>query len=335
MDDAMARRIGWKFPAMLAVAAALALIFTPAIAQQGMNYPAKPVRIIAPYNPGGAVDALARVVAQALTQKLGKSFIVENRPGAGGNIGLAAIAKASADGYTLGIGAANMLATNRALYRSLPFDTVKDFAPVAFIGSVPFVLVVQPSVPAQNLKELIALLQSRPNQFSYGSQGVGNTAHLFGELLKRKAGVDMVHVPYKSGGEAIQELLGQRIQVLFSTLVDVVPRIENGSVKPIALASSHRVAALPNVPTFTELGMPGFEAPTWFGVIAPAGTPDELVNFLNREIQAAFAQPEVRSRLAKLGLENAEMTPAQFKAFILSELAKWERIVKESGARVE
>jgi tripartite-type tricarboxylate transporter receptor subunit TctC len=306
-----------------------------AIAQQVAGYPGKTVRIIAPYAPGGAVDALGRVLAQALTESVGKPFIVENRAGAGGNIGLAAIAKASPDGYTIGIGAANMLASNRALYKSLPFDTVTDFVPVGFIGSVPFVLVVHPSIPAYNLEQLLAVMKARSNELSYGSSGIGNTAHLFGALLNKKIGANMVHVPYKSGGEAIKELLGGRVQFLFSTLVDVLPQIEQGTVRPIALAASQRGAALASVPTFTELGMEGFEAPTWFGVIAPAGTPGEIISFLNAEMRSALAKPEVKARLVRLGLETTAMTASQFRAFILAELEKWERIVKESGARVE
>ena len=307
----------------------------PAWSQQPAGYPAKTVTIIAPYGPGGAVDALSRVIAQALSQKTGKSFIVENRAGAGGNIGLAAVARAPADGYTLGMGAANMLATNRALYKSLPFDTVKDFTPVGYIGSVPFLLVVHPSVPAKNLKELVALLKAKPDAYSFGSQGVGNTAHLFGELLNKRTGARMVHVPYKGGAQAIQELIGGRVQVLFSTLLDITPQVQAGSVRPIALAASSRAATLPNVPTFGEEGMPGFDAPTWFGLIAPAGTPADIVAFLNGEMKNAFANPEARSRLVKLGLEPGYMTPAEFRSFILSELGKWERIVKESGTHME
>lgn len=321
-----------KYAALLTL---VVLGWACATASAQQAYPGKPVRIIAPYAPGGAVDALSRVLAQALSESVGKSFIVENRAGAGGNIGLAAIAKAAPDGYTLGLGAANMLATNRALYKSLPFDTLIDFVPVGFIGSVPFVLVVHPSVPARNLEQLLPVLKSPSNKFAYGSSGIGNTAHLFGALLNKKVGADMVHVPYKSGGEAIKDLLGGRVQLLFSTLVDVLPQIEQGTVRPIALASSRRAAALPNVPTFAELGMEGFEAPTWFGVIAPAGTPEEIIVFLNGEMRTALTKPEVKARLVRLGLETAVMTASQFRAFILAELGKWERIVKESGARVE
>ena len=321
------------FAALLGCVAAVA--GPMALAQQPAGYPSRTVRIIAPYAPGGAVDALSRVIAQALAQKTGKSFIVENRAGAGGNIGLAAVAKATADGYTLGMGAANMLATNRALYKSLPFDTVKDFAPVGYIGSVPFILVVHPSVPAGNLKELSAVLKAKPKDFAFGSSGVGNTAHLFGELLNKKLGTAMVHVPYKSGGEAIQELLGGRVQLLFSTLLDITPQIDQGSVRPIALAAASRASVQPKVPTFGELGMPGFDAPTWFGVIAPAGTPEDIIAFLNGEMKAALAIPESRARLMKLGLEPGAMTPEQFRSFIQSELSKWEQIVRESGTRLE
>ena len=325
-----------RYAAILPLAAwGLTCAPATAIAQQAAGYPARTVRIIAPYAPGGAVDALARVIAQALSESVGKAFIVENRAGAGGNIGLAAIAKASPDGYTIGVGAANMLASNRALYKSLPFDTVTDFAPVGFIGSVPFVLVVHPSLPAHNLEELLPVLKARSNQLGYGSSGIGNTAHLFGELLNKKVGADMVHVPYKSGGEAIKDLLGGRVQLLFSTLVDVLPQIEQGTVRPIALASSRRAPSLPDVPTFAESGMEGFEAPTWFGIIAPAGTPEEVIAFLNGEMRTALTRPEVKARLVRLGLETTVMTASQFRAFILAVLGKWERIVKESGARLE
>ncbi|WP_299450157.1 tripartite tricarboxylate transporter substrate-binding protein, partial [uncultured Pigmentiphaga sp.] len=192
------------------------------------DYPSRPVRIIAPYAPGGTVDSLARAMGAALSSMLDKTFFVENRPGAGGNVGLTALAKAAPDGYTLGLAAANMLATNRALYRSLPFDTIKDFAPVGFIGKVPYVLVVHPSVPAKTLAELIAELKAHPDKYSYGSSGQGNTAHLFGELFKVRTGTKMVHVPYKSSGESLQDLLAGRIQLQFFTPVDLMPHIERG-----------------------------------------------------------------------------------------------------------
>jgi tripartite-type tricarboxylate transporter receptor subunit TctC len=327
-----------SFIRLLAIAAAALLPMLSAMqnanAQQGA-YPNRNAKIIAPYAPGGTVDAIARAFAQAYSDSLGKTFIVENRAGAGGNIGLGALARSPADGYTLGIGAANMLAANRWLYTSLPFDTLKDFTPVAFIGRVPFVLVVSPDVPANNLKELIAVMKSNKINFNYSSSGVGNTAHLFGELSKQRAGVEMQHVPYKSSGEALMEVVAGRVQLQFVTPVELMPQLARGAVRPIAVAGPGRLAALPDVPTLAELGMPGFESPTWFGIIAPAGTPKEIITLLHAEAKKAMANPAVKSRLAQAGAEPSDMTPEQFRAFIIEEISKWEKIVKQSGAKVE
>lgn len=318
---------------LLSLAALMLLPLQSANSQQAA-YPNRIGKIIAPYAPGGTVDALAREFAQAYTTSLGKTFIVENRPGAGGNIGLGVLAHAPADGYTLGIGAANMLAANRFLYSSLPFDTLKDFAPVAFIGRVPFVLVTHPGVPAQNLKELVALMKSKKSNFNYGSSGMGNTAHLFGELFKLRAGVEMQHIPYKSSGEALLEVVAGRLQMQFATPVELMPQIARGAVRPIAVAAPKRLASLPNVPTLAELGMAGFESPTWFGIIAPAGTPKEIIALLYEETRKAMSQPTVKARLAQAGVEPDDMTPDQFRAFIIDEIARWEVIVKQSGARI-
>jgi tripartite-type tricarboxylate transporter receptor subunit TctC len=323
-----------KLVGLLTLAAATLLPVQDASAQQG-PYPNRNAKIIAPYAPGGTVDALAREFAQAYTIGLGKSFIVENRPGAGGNIGLGALARSAPDGYTLGIGAANMLATNRWLYSSLPFDTLKDFTPVAFIGRVPFLLVVNPTVPAQNLKELIALMKSKKMNFNYGSSGMGNTAHLFGELFKARAGVEMQHIPYKSSGEALTEVVAGRLQLQFGTPVEVMPQIAAGKVRPIAIAGPNRLATLPNVPTLAELGMQGFESPTWFGIIAPAGTPKEIIARLHEESRKAMTVPTVKARLTQAGVEPQDMTPEQFRAFIVDEVARWEVIVKQSGTKIE
>jgi tripartite-type tricarboxylate transporter receptor subunit TctC len=313
-------------------AIALALFGGTAAAQ---SYPSKPVKIIAPYAPGGAVDLLAREISTALTQKMGATFIVENRPGAGGNIGLTALAKAPADGYTLGMGAANMLAANRYLYKSLPFDTVKDFTPVAFIGRLPFVLVVHPKVQQNDLKSLIADMKARKASYSYGSSGVGNTAHIFGELLKNRAGIDLVHVPYKSSGEALRDLIAGRLEAQFITPVELAPHIARKAVKPIALAAPKRIATLPNVPTFAELGFQGFESPTWFGVIAPAGVPNDIVNALNKDINESLARPEMKARLTQGALEPDDMTPAEFRTFVGDEVKKWESIVRDSKVTLE
>ena len=298
-------------------------------------WPTRPVRIIAPYAPGGVVDLLARDLGNSLGTRLGRSFIIENRPGAGGNIGLAALARSSADGYTLGIGAANMLAANRALYRSLPFDTLSDFDAVSFIGRVPFVLVVHPSVPASNLRELLAAVRATPSGYSYGSSGVGNTAHLFGELLRMRTSVNLVHVPYKSSGEALREVLTGRLQLQFITPVDLAPYLARQAVRPIALAYPARLATLPQLATFAEQGYEGFDSPTWFGLIGPAGLPGDVVALLHREVTLALSGVEVRTRLARAAIEPAEMTPPQFKQFIITEAVKWEKIVRDSGARIE
>jgi tripartite-type tricarboxylate transporter receptor subunit TctC len=320
-------------PALLAAAGAL-LCATAGAQNAAANYPNRVVKIIAPYAPGGSVDALAREFAQAYTNALSKSFVVENRAGAGGNVGLGLLARSPADGYTLGMGAANMLAANRALYTSLPFDTLNDFVPVAFIGRVPFILVAHPSVAADNLKGLVSVMKEGKTAFNYGSSGVGNTAHLFGELFKQRAGVEMVHIPYKSSGEATQELVAGRIQLQFGTPVELLPQINRGAVKAIAIAGAKRLAILPNVPTMAEMGMSGFESPTWFGIIAPKGTPKEIVNLLNEETRKAIAQPALRARLDQTAVEPAAMTPEQFRAFIVEEISKWETIVKLSGAQL-
>jgi tripartite-type tricarboxylate transporter receptor subunit TctC len=312
----------------------LALVLSSAAAL-AQPYPARPVKIIAPYAPGGAVDLLAREIGNALTQTLGSTFFVENRPGAGGNVGLSALAQAPADGYTLGMGAANMLAANRFVYRSLPFDTLKDFVPVGFIGRLPFVLVVHPKVQANGLKEMVAHMKATKSRYTYGSSGVGNTAHIFGELLRHRAGIELVHVPYKSSGEALRDLIAGRLEAQFITPVELAGPIQRGAVKPIAVAAPGRISALPNVPTFAELGFKGFDSPTWFGIIAPAGVPNEILNRLNREIRAALAKAELKTRLTQGSLEPQDMTPEQFRDFLRAEVKKWETIVRDSRVTLE
>ncbi|GAA5234799.1 Bug family tripartite tricarboxylate transporter substrate binding protein [Verticiella sediminum] len=294
-----------------------------------------PVTFIAPYPPGGTVDALARAFAHAYSQETGRSFVVENRPGAGGNIGLATLARAAPDGNTIAIVSANMLTTNRWLYASLPVDPDKDVAPVAFIGRVPFVLVINNSIPANTLPELIALMKSKTQQFNFGSSGIGNTAHLFGELFKSRAGVEMVHVPYKSSGQTLQEVMAGRLQLVFSTPTELMPLLARDAVRPIAVASDERLAALPELPTLKELGLPGFETPTWFGIIAPGGTPPEIVDEYNSLTRKIMQRPDVRQRLEQIGASGQAMTPDEFRSFIADESSKWKEIVEQSGARLE
>jgi tripartite-type tricarboxylate transporter receptor subunit TctC len=305
-----------------------------AVCTFAQTYPNKVVKVIVPSGTSGTMDLLGREYALAFNAQLGKPFIVENKAGAGGNIGMGLLARSAADGYTIGLGAANALAANPFLYASVPFDSQKDFAPIAFIGRMQFVLVAQQSVPADNFKDLITLMKAKKTNFNFGSSGVGNTAHLFGELLKQRAGVEMEHIPFKSSGEAIQELVAGRIQLQFASPAEVMPQIRRGILKPIAVASTSRVDSLPQTHTLAELGLPGFESPTWFGILAPAGTPKEIVSLLNQEAKIATQQPNVKTRLAQAGVEPAYMTPEQFKVFIAEEMKRWEMIVKQSGARL-
>ncbi len=298
------------------------------------GYPTKVVRLIVPSGTSGTMDLLGREFALAFSAQMGKPFIVENKVGAGGNIGMGVLAHAPADGYTIGLGAANALAANPFLYASVPFDTLKDFAPIAFIGRMQFVLVAQQLIPADNFKDLIALMKSKKTNFNFGSSGVGNTAHLFGELLKTRTGVEMEHIPFKSSGEAIQELVAGRVQLQFASTSEVMPQIRRGVLKPIAIASATRAELLPQTPTLSELGHPGFESPTWFGILAPAGTPKETITFLNQATKIAMQQTHVKNRLVQAGVEPAYMTPEQFQAFIAEEIKRWEVIVKQSGARL-
>jgi len=301
---------------------------------QIQEYPNKIGKIIAPYAPGGTVDTLAREIAQAFTISFGRSFIVENKPGGGGNVGLAALAKAPKDGYTLGIGAANMLITNRFVYQSLPFDTLKDFIPVAFIGRVPFILVTNRNIKVESIRELILLMKQKQYLFNYGSSGVGNTGHLYGELLKIKAGIEMQHIPFKSSGEAIQEVVSGRIQIQFGTPIELMPHIIKGTIKALAVAGSQRLSYLSTVPTLSESGYTGFESPTWFGVIAPSGTPKEIITLLNLEMKKALITPLIKARLDQAGVETQYMTTEQFSLFMQDEIVKWEHIVKSSDMKI-
>jgi len=301
---------------------------------QIQEYPNKIGKIIAPYAPGGTVDTLAREIAQAFTISFGRSFIVENKPGGGGNVGLAALAKAPKDGYTLGIGAANMLITNRFVYQSLPFDTLKDFIPVAFIGRVPFILVTNRNIKVESIRELILLMKQKQDLFNYGSSGVGNTGHLYGELLKIKAGIEMQHIPFKSSGEAIQEVVSGRIQIQFGTPIELMPHIIKGTIKALAVAGSQRLSYLSTVPTLSESGYTGFESPTWFGVIAPSGTPKEIITLLNLEMKKALITPLIKARLDQAGVETQYMTTEQFSLFMQDEIVKWEHIVKSSDMKI-
>ena len=319
---------------MKAALFAAALAFASSAFAQ--TYPSKPVRLIAPFAAGGATDVLTRLVAAELQNELKQPFIVENRAGAGGNIGMEAIAKAAGDGYTLGIGAGATMAINPALNPAKTYDTVKDFAAVQMLVRVPHVLLLNKNLPPNSVKEVVTYMKANPGKVSYGSPGLGTTAHLLGELFKKQMGVDMVHVPYKGGNQARQDLIAGNLHLIFSTLVEAQTLVQNNQVKGLAIISQGRVPGLPNLPTFTELGIPRFDSENWFGIIGPDEMPRDIVLMLNKRIGAIQAKPEYRARLAPTGLEPAQpMSPEQFRAFIAVDAKKWAAIVKELGVKPE
>jgi tripartite-type tricarboxylate transporter receptor subunit TctC len=299
------------------------------------TYPTKPIRLVVPFPPGGATDILARDVAQRLTDAWGQSVIVDNRPGAGGNIGSELVAKSPPDGYTLEMGTVGTHAINASLYAKMPYDNVKDFVPVILVAGVPNVLVVNPSVPVNSVAELIAYAKANPGKLNFASSGNGTSIHLSGELFKVMAGVQMTHVPYKGSAPALQDLLGGQVQLMFDNLPPSLPQIKAGKLRALAVTSSTRALALPDVPTLAESGLPGFEASSWFGVLAPAGTPPAIVTKLNTEIANWLSTPAAREKLTKQGANPAGGTPEDFAKHIAAETAKWAKVVKESGARID
>ena len=315
-----------------ALGASLALVAAWASAQ---TYPVKPIRIVVPFPPGGATDILARDVAQKLTEAWGQQVIVDNRPGAGGNIGSELVAHSAPDGYTLEMGTVGTHAINASLYAKMPYDHVKDFAPVILVAGVPNVLVVNNAVPANSVAELIAYAKANPGKLNFASSGNGTSIHLSGELFKVMAGVQMTHIPYKGSAPALQDLLGGQVQLMFDNLPPSLPQIKAGKVRALAVTSLTRAPALPDVPTVAESGLPGFEASSWFGILAPAGTPPAIVAKLNAEIAKWLATPEAKEKLAKQGANAAGGTPEDFAKHIAAETAKWAKVVKDSGAKID
>lgn len=316
------------------IAAAMLGAGDMAAAQAPAGYPIKPVRLIAPFAAGGATDVLTRLIAAELQNDLKQPFVVENRAGAGGNIGMEAIARAAPDGYTLGIGAGATMSINPALYKSLPFDTARDFAPVQVLVRVQHVLAVNRDLPPNNMAELIAYARANPGKLSFGSPGTGTTSHLYGELLKKTIGADMTHVPYKGGNQVRADLVSGVLQLSFSTLVDSRQLILSGQLKGIAAIAQRRINGLPNLPTFAELGLNRFDSENWFGIITTAGVPRDTVLFLNKRIADIQARPDYRARLAPSGLEPATpQSPEEFGQFIAADARKWGAIVKELGVQ--
>lgn len=312
----------------LAVAAAGAL----PLAAGAQNYPTKPVTIVVPFSAGGTTDILARIVGQALSAELGQSVVIDNRAGAGGNIGGALAAKAPADGYTLFMGTVGTHAINAALYKKMPFDPVKDFAPLTRVANVPNLLVAHPQQPFKTVKELIDYAKAHPGAVNFGSSGSGSSIHLSGELFKSMAKVDMVHVPYKGSAPAVTDLLGNQIAIMFDNMPSAIQHVRAGKLRPIAVTTARRSPELPDVPTIAEAGVPGYEATSWFGMFAVAGTPKPVLERLNAALAKVLKQPEVVAKIKEQGGETISETPEQFAAFIQAESAKWGRVVKESGA---
>ncbi len=298
------------------------------------TYPVRPIRMIVAYPPGGGTDIVGRMMGQKLGENLGQTVVVDNRGGATGNIGTEIAAHATADGYTLLMGNVAPNAINVSLFKKLPFDPVKDFAPVSLVAVTPNILVVQPSSPVKTVKDLIALAKSKPGTLNFPSAGVGSSSHLAGEMLKSMAGIDMVHVPYKGGGPALVALLSGQVQLMFATLPAAMPHVKSGKLRPVAVTTSHRSQALPELPTIAESGVPGYEAATWYGLLAPAGTPKAIVDRLHAEIVKILAT-DTRQRLAAQGFEPAGTTPAEFAGYIKSEIVKWGKVIKDAGIRPE
>ena len=320
---------------MLRWLAGVVLLVCAAAPARALDYPGHPVTLIVAFPPGGASDVLSRIIARRLEQILGQPFVIENRPGAGGNVAAETVAHAAPDGYTL-LNANNaILATNAALYRRISFDAEADFAPIGLIGSQANILVVNPAVPARSMAELIALAKANPGKLNFASSGHGLAAHLAGELFKTEAKIDIVHVPYKGAAPALQDVIAGHVQMMFATASSVVPHIKDGKVRALAVASLKRTAVLPDIPTIDELGIKNFDATTWHGLVAPARTPQEVIATLNRALAAALADPAVKTSLADLGVDLIGGTPEAFAAYIKSEIPKWTAIIKASGAKVE
>ncbi|HLS55632.1 MAG TPA: tripartite tricarboxylate transporter substrate binding protein [Zeimonas sp.] len=303
-----------------------------AFAQQ---WPSKPIRFVVPFPAGGTTDILGRLVAAELNKAWGAQTVVENRGGAGGNIGAEAVARSAPDGHTMLVCTVGTHGINKSLYSRLPFDPVKDFTPVTLLALVPNVIVVHPSVKAGTVKELIALLKANPGRLDYASSGNGTSIHLSAELFKSMTGTFMTHIPYRGSAPAIADLLAGQVQLMFDNLPSAMPQIKAGKLRALAVTSAKRAAALPDVPTVAEAGVPGYEASSWFGLVAPAGTPKEIAEKTQQAIAHAWATPEVREKLLGQGAEPVANTPAEFAKYIDAEIAKWAKVVKASGAKID
>ncbi|HSS71577.1 MAG TPA: tripartite tricarboxylate transporter substrate binding protein [Casimicrobiaceae bacterium] len=301
----------------------------------GETYPARPIRLVVPFPAGGPLDVVARAIGQKLTDAWGQPVIIDNRPGAGGNIGADLVAKSAPDGYTILEGALSTHAVNVSLYSKMPYDPIRDFAPITLVAVTPNVLVLNPSVPANSVQELIAYAKAHPGKLSFGSGSNGSAGHLAGEAFKAEAGVDMVHIPYKGGAPAMQALLAGDTQLMFDNLSNSTPQIKAGKIKALAVTTAKRSALAPELPTLAEAGLPGFDIYTWWGFLAPAGTPKEIIAKWNAEVTRILVTPEMKAFFAQQGAEPAPTSPEEFSALIRREITRYAKIVKDSGAKVD
>ena len=307
------------------------IVALPALAQ---SYPSKPIRLVLPYPPGGGTDVIARPLAQKLTEQLGQQVIVDNRGGAGGNIGMEFVAKSPADGYTLLFALTAQYAVNPSLYPKLPYDPVRDYAPISLLANAPYLLVVHPALPAKSVAELVALVKARPGQLSYSSSGNGSGAHLAGEMLRSLARVEIVHVPYKGAGPAMPDLIAGQVQLSFITYTAAGPHIKTGRLRALGVTTAKRSPTLPDLPAIGET-VAGYDSAVWYGFAAPAGTPLEIVSKLNAEVLRVLAAPDFRSRITLEAVSPIGSTPEEFGSFMKSEIVRWAKVVKDSGAKVD
>jgi tripartite-type tricarboxylate transporter receptor subunit TctC len=315
--------------------AALGLFPLGAAAQPASAYPNKAIRIIVPFPPGGAVDILGRAIGAKLSEQLGQPVTIDNRPGAGGALGGEAAARSAADGYTLLMGSTTTMSINQYLYAKLPYDPARDFVPVTLVAFVPHMLVVGPSVPVQNLREFIAYAKANPGKLNYASAGNGTPHHIAAEMFKQMTGTDLVHIPYKGTGPAVTDIVGGQVSFMSVEMLAAMPMVSAGKMRALGVATPRRNPGAPDVPTIAEAGLPGFEVTSWYGVVAPAGTPREVTTKLAAEIAKAVASADFRERLAGMGATPVGNTPEEFGVFMRRESEKWEKAVKASGARLD
>lgn len=324
-----------RIPSLLVAMCASLAIAGPLAAQAPSNFPTKPLKLVVPFAPGGTADSVARLVGSALADRVGQPVVVENKPGVGGVLAADFVAKAPGDGYTLLMGDVGPNAVAAGLFPNLPYDALKDFSPVALATTVPMLLMVSPKVPAADLSELLALGRATPGSLNFASAGAGGISHLVGEMLKIQSGVDMVHVPYKNGSQALIDLKSGEVQLMFATATTGLPQVKSGNTKPMAVASSKRLDYLPDVPTMAEAGLPGFVADSWSGILVPSSTPAAVVEYLGQALAEVLNQADVKESLTQRGFEVLAGSPAEFSDFLSREVAKWTGVIQAAGVKLE